>query len=140
MSGRCCQSRLDDLAITSVVACAWLAAGCSAPPDEGGDARGERGIALLEAPRIVASSDVFVDPIAIRIESEPGLVLRYTLDGREPTIVDARYDGLLRIDDSAVLRTRAFRDGFVVSESAERRFRRVESMEGHEEPDGDSHD
>ena len=103
---------------------------CSAP--ESSDAVTSRDIELrlLEAPTITAPADILVRPMAVRIESAPGLILRYTLDGTDPTMMSARYDGLLRIDRSVVLRTRAFEDGAPVSAAAQRRFQRVQPVPG----------
>ena len=81
---------------------------------------------LASPPRIVAPEGAFVEPVPVRFEADAGTVLRYTLDGSEPTITSPRYDGLIRIDASCVMRVRAFEDGVVVSEAAERVFTRID--------------
>ena len=40
-----------------------------------------------------------------------GAVIRYTLDGTEPTEASPLYEGPFRIDASCIIRARAFRDG-----------------------------
>jgi hypothetical protein len=47
--------------------------------------------------------------------SQPGAEIRYTLDGSVPGPKDARYDGPIRIDGPAVLRARAYQEGFTRS-------------------------
>ena len=55
-----------------------------------------------------------------------GAVIRYTLDGTEPTEASPLYEGPFRVDASCVIRARAFRDGLqpspAVSRTAHKRF------------------
>lgn len=78
-------------------------------------------------PRIYAPSEVFVEPIEVRIASgSPRLRVRYTLDGSEPTASARAYDGPFELSTSAELRARSFQDGRAVGPIAARRFVRQE--------------
>ena len=55
-------------------------------------------------------------------EHEPGADIRYTLDGSVPGPSDARYDKPIRLTEPAVLRARAFKDGFTRSITAQEVF------------------
>ena len=49
-----------------------------------------------------------------------GAVIRYTLDGTEPTEASPLYEGPFRVDASCVIRARAFRDGLQPSPAVSR--------------------
>ncbi len=81
---------------------------------------------VYRAPEIVAESDIFVRPLEVRLESRsPGLEIRYTLDGSDPTERAELYRGALRIASTAQVRARAFHAGRAVSAVVARRFERV---------------
>jgi len=78
-------------------------------------------------PRIVAEGEVFSGSVDIELHSvDPNGVIRYTLDGSEPTVASAAYEKTLRLDRPATIKakfyhhdgnhgfvaTRSFRPGF----------------------------
>jgi outer membrane protein assembly factor BamB len=64
-------------------------------------------------PRIIAAGEVFEGSIEVKLEcSNPDGVIRYTLDGKEPTANSAVYEKPLKLENAAVLTARFFhRDG-----------------------------
>jgi mono/diheme cytochrome c family protein len=58
----------------------------------------------------------------ILTEPEPGADIRYTLDGSVPGPKDQKYDKPLTLSGPAVLRTRAFKDGFTKSITSQEVF------------------
>jgi alpha-L-fucosidase len=81
---------------------------------------------VYRAPEIVAESDIFVRPLEVRIESRsPGLELRYTIDGSEPTADSREYHRPFEISGSSTVRARAFHHGQAVSPVVARRFEKV---------------
>jgi alpha-mannosidase len=59
-----------------------------------------------------AAHRVFTTTVPVTLTSpNPGAVIRYTLDGSEPTEASLRYDGPVVLTDSAALKTRAFASG-----------------------------
>ncbi|HEX6883459.1 MAG TPA: alpha-L-fucosidase [Planctomycetota bacterium] len=86
---------------------------------------------VYRAPEILAESDIFVRPLAVRLESRTaGVELRYTLDGSAPTGASPRYAAALELVDSAVVSARAFHRGEPVSATTRREFRRVAPRSG----------
>ena len=74
------------------------------------------GRAVLEPPVMSPNGGTFNAPVEISLtEHEPGADIRYTLDGSVPGPSDARYDKPIRLTEPAVLRARAFKDGFTRS-------------------------
>jgi hypothetical protein len=53
---------------------------------------------------------------------EPGAEVRYTLDGSVPGTHDILYDKPIRLNGSAVLRTRGFKPGFTRSITVQQVF------------------
>ena len=71
---------------------------------------------VLPPPAIQPAGGTFDKPVEIRLtESEPEADIRYTLDGSVPGPSDPRYDKPLVVSGAAVLRARAFKDGFTRS-------------------------
>jgi uncharacterized repeat protein (TIGR03806 family) len=74
------------------------------------------GRAALDPPTISPEGGTFDRPIEISLtDSEPGTDIRYTLDGSVPGPSDPRYEKPIHVDGSTVLRTRAYKDGFIRS-------------------------
>jgi uncharacterized repeat protein (TIGR03806 family) len=74
------------------------------------------GRAVLDPPRIAPVGGNFNGPIEVTLtEPEPGADIRYTLDGSVPGTSDMRYDKPIKLTGPAVLRTRAYKDGFTRS-------------------------
>lgn len=92
-----------------------------------------RGVALMRAwidsmpgrpalppPAIEPAGGTFDKPVEIRLtESEPDADIRYTLDGSSPGPSDPRYDKPFVLSAPAVVRARAFKDGFTRSISSQ---------------------
>jgi hypothetical protein len=65
----------------------------------------------------------FAAPVQISLtEREPGADIRYTLDGSVPGPSDARYDEPITLTGPAVVRARAFKEGFTRSITAQEVF------------------
>jgi len=96
----------------------------------------ERGVALMRAwidsmpgrpvlapPAIEPAGGTFDKQVEIRLsESQPDADIRYTLDGSVPGPQDKRYDKPFVLSEAAVLRARAFKDGFTRSITSQEVF------------------
>jgi alpha-L-fucosidase len=77
-------------------------------------------------PEISAEFDIFVGALEVRISSErKNVELRYTTDGTAPGSSSPRITGPLRLQETATVSARAFRDGRPVSETATQTFTKV---------------
>ena len=66
----------------------------------------------IAPPQFLPESDVFSDKLEVSVVSQtPGVELRYTLDGSEPTAKSALYTSPFKIDKSCQVQARAFRPG-----------------------------
>lgn len=55
---------------------------------------------------------VFTDEIEVTLASEtPGVEIRYTLDGSDPTLLSPRYEKPLRLQNTTMVKARAYRPG-----------------------------
>jgi uncharacterized repeat protein (TIGR03806 family) len=70
---------------------------------------------VLAPPVVSPAGGTFAGPIEVTLTSDPGADIRYTLDGSVPGQSDARYDKPIRLSSTAVLRTRAYKEGFTRS-------------------------
>jgi uncharacterized repeat protein (TIGR03806 family) len=71
---------------------------------------------VLAPPVIEPAGGTFNKPVEIRLtESDADADIRYTLDGSVPGPADARYDKPIVLSGPAVVRARAFKDGFTRS-------------------------
>jgi hypothetical protein len=71
---------------------------------------------VLPPPMISPPGGTFMKPVEISLtSSEPESDIRYTLDGTVPSSSDARYERPIKLSAPAVLRARAFKDGFTRS-------------------------
>jgi uncharacterized repeat protein (TIGR03806 family) len=78
---------------------------------------------VLAPPTISPQGGTFAQPIEITLTaSEPGAEIRYTLDGSVPGKSDMRYEKPIKMSGPAVLRTRAFKEGFTRSIAAQEVF------------------
>jgi hypothetical protein len=87
------------------------------PPPEG----------TAPAPALWPADGTFTGAVAVRISiplylDEPGTVIRYTMDGTEPTEGSTRYDGPVTLTANAELKARAFRPGLKPGATASGRF------------------
>jgi uncharacterized repeat protein (TIGR03806 family) len=81
------------------------------------------GRAVLEPPVMSPQGGTFDGSVQISLStSEPGADIRYTLDGSVPGPSDMRYEKPLKLTESAVLRARAYKDGFTRSITAQEVF------------------
>jgi hypothetical protein len=65
----------------------------------------------------------FDGPVEISLsDGEPGADIRYTLDGSVPGPSDTRYEKPIQLTSPAVVRARAFKDGFTRSITAQEVF------------------
>ena len=65
----------------------------------------------------------FSGPIDISMtDAEPGADIRYTLDGSAPGPSDMRYEKPIKLEGPAVLRARAYKQGFTRSITAQEVF------------------
>jgi len=71
---------------------------------------------VLPPPVISPPGGKFAGPVEISLTmSEPGSDIRYTVDGTVPGATDTRYDRPIKLTGPAVLRARAFKEGFTRS-------------------------
>ena len=71
---------------------------------------------VLPPPVISPPGGTFAGAVEISLAmSEPGSDIRYTLDGTVPGAADMRYEGPIKLTGPAVLRARAFKEGFTRS-------------------------
>jgi uncharacterized repeat protein (TIGR03806 family) len=81
------------------------------------------GRSVLPPPAMSPEGGTFDRPVEVVLsEAEPGADIRYTLDGSTPGPSDPRYDKPIRLDAPAVLRARAYKDGFTRSITAQEVF------------------
>jgi hypothetical protein len=78
---------------------------------------------VLDPPAMSPAGGTFDKPIDILLtEREPGSDIRYTLDGSAPGPSDLRYEKPIKLAAPAVVRARAYKDGFTRSIAAQEVF------------------
>ena len=78
---------------------------------------------VLAPPSISPQGGTYAQPVEVSLtSSEPGAQVRYTLDGTVPGTNDLLYDKPIKLSGPAVLRTRAFKQGFMRSITAQQVF------------------
>jgi uncharacterized repeat protein (TIGR03806 family) len=81
------------------------------------------GPTVLAPPAISPQGGTYARPVEISLTaSEPGAEIRYTLDGSVPGASDMLYEKPLKLRSPTVLRTRAFKQGFTRSITAQQVF------------------
>ena len=80
---------------------------------------------VYRAPKITAPAKSFVHSLQVALEAAPGLDVRVTTDGSEPTASSKSYSGPLTLDHSAHVKARAFHQGRAVSAVVDEAFERV---------------
>jgi uncharacterized repeat protein (TIGR03806 family) len=74
------------------------------------------GRTVLAPPAMSPKGGAFAGPVEISLtDSEPGADIRYTLDGSVPGPSDPLYEKPIRLTSPAVLRARAYKEGFTRS-------------------------
>lgn len=78
---------------------------------------------VLDPPRIKPAGGTFGSPIEVVLsEPEAGAQIRYTLDGSVPGPADQLYEKPIALSGPAVLRARAFKEGFTKSITSQEVF------------------
>jgi uncharacterized repeat protein (TIGR03806 family) len=78
---------------------------------------------VLAPPAIEPAGGTFNKPVEIRLtDTQADADIRYTLDGSAPGPSDARYDKPIVLSGPAVVRARAFKDGFTRSITSQQVF------------------
>jgi uncharacterized repeat protein (TIGR03806 family) len=78
---------------------------------------------VLAPPTIAPADGNFTGPVIVTISSDdPDAEIRYTLDGSAPGPKDARYAEPIRVESSAVLRARVYREGRTRSVISQRTY------------------
>jgi uncharacterized repeat protein (TIGR03806 family) len=81
------------------------------------------GRSVLDPPVLSPAGGTFSGPVEISLsEREPGADIRYTLDGSAPGASDMRYEKPFKLAGPAVVRARAYKDGFTRSITAQEVF------------------
>jgi len=81
------------------------------------------GRAVLDPPTMSPRGGAFSGTVEISLaEREPGADIRYTLDGSVPGPSDMRYENPIKLTSPAVVRARAYKDGFTRSITAQEVF------------------
>jgi uncharacterized repeat protein (TIGR03806 family) len=81
------------------------------------------GSAVLAPPAISPQGGTYARPVVISLTAgEPGAEIRYTLDGSAPGTSDPLYEKPIRLTGAAVIRARAFKQGFTRSITAQEVF------------------
>lgn len=81
---------------------------------------------LLASPAIKLSAAVSTSPVTVEITSpEPGVEIRYTLDGTAPVRSSPIYSGPFQLDRTATVRARAFQAGAIESVISAAEFTRA---------------
>ncbi len=81
------------------------------------------GRAVLAPPTISPQGGTYAQPVEVSLRApDPRAEIRYTLDGTVPDTSDLRYEKPIRLSTPAVLRTRAFKEGFTRSITAQQVF------------------
>jgi uncharacterized repeat protein (TIGR03806 family) len=70
---------------------------------------------VLPPPAISPAGGSYDQPVQVKLSSEPGADIRYTLDGTVPTSSDLLYEKPLQLTGSTILRAIAFKNGFTKS-------------------------
>jgi len=70
---------------------------------------------VLPPPQISPRGGNFPEPVAVTLQSEPGAIIRYTLDGTVPTASDLLYEKPIPLTGPTIVRAKAFKPGFTKS-------------------------
>jgi len=80
-------------------------------------------------PQLVARPPIFLDSATVRLEApEPGVVVRYTTDGSEPTTTSPVYEGPISLTETRTVRARAWWPEGETSRTASFPFESVEAQ------------
>jgi len=77
---------------------------------------------VLAPPIISPAGGSYDKAIKVTLATQPGAVVRYTLDGTVPTASDALYEKPVQLTGPTILRAKAFRDGYTRSITSQEIF------------------
>ena len=77
---------------------------------------------VLPPPTISPDGGTYDKPVEVTLTSKPGAAIRYTLDGTVPTVSDLLYEKPVQLTGPAILRAKAFKDGFTKSITSQEIF------------------
>jgi uncharacterized repeat protein (TIGR03806 family) len=77
------------------------------------------GRAVLAPPALAPAGGEFRVPVDVTLKAEPGAEIHYTLDGSEPGRADPLYTAPIRLKETAIVRARAYQEGFEHSITAQ---------------------
>jgi uncharacterized repeat protein (TIGR03806 family) len=81
------------------------------------------GTPVLPPPKIRPAGGRYAHAVEVTLgHQDPGVLIRYTLDGSVPTSADTAYTGPLEISSPATLRAKAFKAGFTRSITVQETF------------------
>lgn len=84
------------------------------------------GISMAPVPKVSSELKLFNNPMKITIQcDDSNAKVFYTLDGSEPTMKSRLYTAPFTIDESCVVKAKAFRNGVMPSFTAAKDFNRV---------------
>ncbi len=70
---------------------------------------------VLPPPVISPPGGNYKQPLTVTLETQPGAIIRYTLDGTVPTTSDLLYEKPIQLTGPTIVRARAFKQGFTKS-------------------------
>jgi uncharacterized repeat protein (TIGR03806 family) len=70
---------------------------------------------VVPPPKVFPLGGNFDKPVEVNLKTEPGAVIRYTLDGTVPTTSDLLYEKPVLLTSPTILRAKAFKPGFTQS-------------------------
>ncbi len=89
------------------------------------------GQAEVIKPHIIPANRFFYEKIVVKIKcNTPDARIYYTLDGSEPTQSSQNYNGALNINQSSILKAKAFKTDYKASETAVSRYQIIEKKKG----------
>jgi uncharacterized repeat protein (TIGR03806 family) len=77
---------------------------------------------VLPPPAISPAGGSYDQAVQVKLSSEPGAAIRYTLDGTVPTASDSLYEKPLQLTGPTILRATAFKNGFTKSITSQEIF------------------
>lgn len=91
---------------------------------------------VYRAPKVISPGTLLVDSLPVSIEVGEGMVVRYTLDGSNPTARSPRYSSPLSIAKSCTLKALGFHNGKAVTETVTVKFDKVAPRAADRAADG----
>jgi mono/diheme cytochrome c family protein len=77
---------------------------------------------VLPPPAISPVGGNYDHPITVELKSEPGAIIRYTIDGTVPTPSDLLYEKPVQLTGPTILRAKAFKPGYTRSITSQEIF------------------